>query len=431
MKIQTLGLTVPEKRSAFDNPAIPLTQVGWDVIHGGGQSEAGESVNFQTAQQAAVVNACVRLLSNSISAMTPKLYEIVGNGKVEAVNLTLHRILSLDPNEEATSSTLWSTFVSHIALTGNGYIEVVRDSIGNVQSLWNLDSRLTTPFRQPDGTLAFRCSEGGKTRVLKAEQVIHVPWYTFDGVVGVSVIEQNRQTIGSQLAMDKFNGRFFSNYSTPSVVITHTGKVKPEDKIRMRQDWEALHSGANQRRVAILDQEMDVKAIGVSQRDSDYMAIMGMNRQQICGLFQIHPSQIGDTSRVAGETYEQQQLTFLVDCLTPWLIRISQALNRRLIPSSQAGKYFIEHDKSARLRLDQKSQMETLMTARQAGLLTTDEGRAIANMNPIGGDVGALILAPVAMTDTRQLIGKMPPVSNDKIKPVGNADNNEGNTDEQ
>jgi hypothetical protein len=33
-----------EKRSAFDNPAIPLVQVGWDVLHGGFGTDAGENV---------------------------------------------------------------------------------------------------------------------------------------------------------------------------------------------------------------------------------------------------------------------------------------------------------------------------------------------------------------------------------------------------
>jgi Phage portal protein len=152
-------------------------------------------------------------------------------------------------------------------------------------------------------------------------------------------------------------------------------KMKPEDKVRARGDWETLHSGQNQHRVGILDNGMDVKQLSISNADAEFLASRNFTRQEICGLFGLLPSQIGDTARVAGETFAAQQLTFLTDCLRPWLNKIEQELTRKLLPRSQnpGRKCSIAHDVSDRLKMDTKSQIEAFGTARQWGLMTANE----------------------------------------------------------
>ncbi len=119
----------------------------------------------------AVVNACVSLLSNSIASMNPVLYQKQGAGRVEAFSNPLHRILSLEPNEEHSAFTLWHSFMNSILLTGNGFIEVQRSSNGDVVALWWLDPRQVTIIRGQDGKLAYRTSEAmatGASRIIKA-----------------------------------------------------------------------------------------------------------------------------------------------------------------------------------------------------------------------------------------------------------------------
>jgi HK97 family phage portal protein len=90
--------------------------------------------------------------------------------------------------------------------------------------------------------------------------------------------------------MDKFNGRFFANNATPSLILTTAKKIMPEDKVKVRADWEALHSGHSQHRVAILDQDMAVKQLSISNADAEFLASRKYTREEICGLFGILPS---------------------------------------------------------------------------------------------------------------------------------------------
>ena len=337
----------------------------------------------QTSMTQASVNACVRLLSETIASLSPILYMRTGSGKVEAISHPLHRILSIEPSTDQTAFSLWDSFVASIALTGNGYIEIQRNVSGEVIGLWFLQPYAVTPMRQPNGLIQYRVTQGmgtGESRLLPATSIIHVPWHSVDGVTGISVIAQARTVIGSAIASDKFGARFFANNATPSGVLSTANKVKPEDKIKMRADWEALQQGQNQHRTAVLDLDLKYTPISMSNADSQWLESQKFSREQICGLFKLHPSMIGDVSRVAGETYQGQMLNFLTITLRSWLNRISQELTRKLLPGLP--QYSIQHDVSDLLRLDVKSQMDALKTSVSAGLMTVNEARSELGLNP-------------------------------------------------
>ena len=399
MSFQKLGLAVPEQRSALESPAVPLgSTVGWHWLEGGRQSDAAEVVNPATGFATGVVNACVALLSQSIATASPLLYRHEGAGKSEAVDNPLHRILSLEPNPECSAFTLWASFVTSICLWGNGYLEVQRDGTGTVQGLWFIRPDQVTPYRQSNGTLAYRCTQGMSAgfRVLPATSVIHVPWQSTDCVLGVSPVQAVRNTIGGNIAMEKHSARFFANYAMPQMALLTKKLVKPEQKQQIKNDWESLHGGSNQHRVAVLDGEMDIKTLTISNEDSQFLESRRFSREEICGLYGLKPSQIGSESRVAGETFAAQQLDFLTSTLGPWLQRIRQELTRKLLAGLPS--YSIRHDVSDRLRLDIKSQMDAFSIGRQWGILTANECRRELGMDP-GGSECDVFLRAVNMTD--------------------------------
>ena len=169
-KLLSLGLSLPEQRSTpLGNPAIPLSgSVAWEFLGGGHGSEAAEIVTPASAMQLATVNACTQLIASSISSLPLVLYERSGSGKQAATSNPLFDLLAHEPNLDSTAATLWETFIGSVLLTGNGFIEIVRNASGTVTGLWYLDPNHVTVRRLPtDGSLIYRTTEGGKTRDLK------------------------------------------------------------------------------------------------------------------------------------------------------------------------------------------------------------------------------------------------------------------------
>ena len=390
-----------ETRSSLESPSVPLgSPVAWELLSGGGQSDAGELITPANSMQQSTVNACVQLLSTSIASMPLVLYEKAGAGKVEAIDHPLYRLLKIEPNVECTAHTLWAAFMASILLWGNGYIEVQRNGANEIQGLWFLPAPAVTPTRQSNGALVYRVSQGmtpGQFRVLNPKQIIHVPGnFSIDGVTGLSVVTSGRQTIGTMVAMDRFGGRFFANNATPSGILMAKAKFKPEDKDRARNDWNALQSGKNQHKIAVLDNDMTYQSISTPNSDAEWIASRRLGREEICGMFGVKTSQIGDTARVAGETYAAQQLEFLTGVLNPWVQKITQELTRKLLAGLP--QYEIAADNSDRLKLDFKSQLDALAIARQWGIMTSREARTTLGLNP-GPEECNQFWMPVNMID--------------------------------
>ena len=105
----------------------------------------------------------------------------------------------------------------HVAIRGNGFLEIQREGSGAVVALWNLDPRLTEPVRI-NGQLAYKTLDGqqaGQPRIIPARNVIHIPWNSWNGIVGQSPISCLRETLGLAASMAKFTGRAMVNNGSP------------------------------------------------------------------------------------------------------------------------------------------------------------------------------------------------------------------------
>jgi HK97 family phage portal protein len=96
-----------------------------------------------------------------------------------------------------------------------------------------------------------------------------------------------RETLGLAIAQQNYQARNVVNSGVPAIAITQPGKVAPEDKTAMREDWHKLQTGPNQGRVAILDQGYTIEKLGLSVEDSELLASRQFSRTEIAAAFRI------------------------------------------------------------------------------------------------------------------------------------------------
>ena len=91
------------------------------AIYGGCQmSGAGVNVSEDSAMRYAVVQACVRVLSEDIAALPLHVYERTDEGgKRRATEHPLYGLLHSAPNPEMTSIALREALMTNLLLTGN------------------------------------------------------------------------------------------------------------------------------------------------------------------------------------------------------------------------------------------------------------------------------------------------------------------------
>ncbi|MBN9616257.1 MAG: phage portal protein [Acidobacteriales bacterium 59-55] len=433
--LQSRAAKQNEKRDGLETQGIGLSNLGaiWSFLDGGNRfNESDEVVNDATALSIATVYTCCRVLSDGISSLPCKVYKQTATGKMEDIDAPLSHLLQIEANPETSAYSFFETLTTHLMLRGNAYAEIQRSTAGDPVALWNLDPRKTEPVRLGlNGDLAYKTWDGmgpGQTRVIAAKDMLHVVLFSWDGIQGVSPVAMLRQTMGLAIGQQKFSARMLRNNAVPAIALTTDSKVKPEDKTKMRADWEDQQLGGNQGRIAILDGGLTVERLGLSAEDSELLSSRSFSRSEIAAAFRVPASMVGDLTRLSNSNHEQQSLSFVQDSLTPILKRIEIEFRRKLLPPAPNGKpntSFILFDLRERLRGDFASTMAGYATGKQWGFYSTNDVRRELGENPIG-PVGDVYWTPVNMQNSELLldtesvqdqpIGAAPVVSDDAAR---------------
>ena len=360
----------------------------------------GRVVTPETALAVNAVYACIRVLAEGVGSLPLHLYEkqikLDRETKRKATEHPIYNLLNLLPNPELTSIELRETLTAHCALRGNGYGYIHWGSNGYPTELWPLRPDRVTVARV-NGELLYSVMMPDETyKTLTSDYILHIRGLSYDGVVGMSPIELARQSVALTQAAEEFGARFFGNDARPGAILSHPMTLSDEAYERLRNSWNSRHGGlSNAQKVAILEEGMDVKTIGISPDHAQFLETRKFQVNEIARLYRVPPHMIQDLERATFSNIEHQDIGFVRHTLRPWLTRWEQAVARDMLLEKERGRYFAGHQTSDLLRGDLESRYKAYAVGRQQGFLSANDIRQEENMTPIEG--GDQYLVPLNM----------------------------------
>ena len=375
-----------------------LDQKTADFIKGvdidtGQLSNSGVEVDEETALKISAVYACVKVISETVASLPLNLLKELTNGDSEkAKQHPLFTLLKDAPNSEMSSFTYREMLMTNLLLWGNAYSLIKRNKLGQIVELYPLKSKNMKVERDAvtNKIKYIYTNNKGITTTYTPKQVLHIPAFSFDGVLGVSPITYAREAMGLALATEEFGARFFGNGARPGGVLEHPGVVKDPEKLR--DSWNKVYQGtANSHKVAVLEEGMKYHEIGMSPEDSQFLQTRSFQLTEICRIFRVPPHMIGDLSRSTFSNIEHQSIDFVVHTIRPWLVRWEQAIARSLLTDEERTIYYAKFNVDGLMRGDFATRMNGYAIARQNGWMSANEIRALEDMNKIpkeqGGDL--------------------------------------------
>ncbi len=386
---------VMERRSmSLDDLAAALS---------GPPTATGRRVSTEGALCQVTVFACVRLIAESVGMLPLVLYRrMQPRGKQRAIDHPLYTVLHDLPNPELTALELFENLAGHLAMWGNAYCEIEYDGAGRRRALWPLrPDHVTVDIDAETNQRVYVFQlPSGEMVGLPRYRVWHVRGWGTDPWVGKSPIALAREAIGLSLATEEYGARFFSNDSRPGGVLKHPARLTQEGAKRLRDSWNAAHSGlTNAHRVAVLEEGVEWQQIGIPPEDAQFLETRKFQEVQICQVYRVPPHMIGITERSTswGTGIEQQGIGFVQFTLLPYLLRISQSVSRDLLTVAERRDLFAEHLTAALERGDIQARYQAYNIGRNGGWLSVNDIRELENMNPVEG--GDTYLQPLNMTE--------------------------------
>lgn len=380
-----------EKRD--DNTSDLTNPSKWLInFIGGNETYSGESVTTDTAMNIAAVYACVRILSNHVAMLPLQLFQEVRGKKKRIHDHPIAKLIETRPNPYMTPFQFKQTMEAHRQLYGNAYAEIEWSKTGYPKALWILNPLVTKVVMEKDdnGNLKRYLIQtqlvNGQIVYLPYTSVLHIKGLSTNGIIGKSPIDVARETIGIQIAGQKFTGKFYANGTMSSGVLKVPQTLKPEAKQVIRKEWEKFNNGLdNSHRVAILDAGLDYQSLGIKQCDAQYIETQKFSIAEIARIFNVPPHMLADLERATFSNIEQQSLEFVRDTLSPLLISWEQELQYQLFTEEEifVKRYYFKYNLNSLLRGDSTNRAAYYEKMINLGIYSINEVRELEDKDKI------------------------------------------------
>lgn len=377
---------------AWIGKTIRLTDGDFWASYYGGESVTGKSVTAQTALQLSAVWSCVRLLSETVATLPLGIYERdADGGKKPQRDHPLYVLLHDQPHANLTSVEWLEVVIAHIALWGNHYSRVDRNSVGTIVALEPLNPEyMNDPEPDDDGNLIFVYNGEDGREELTERDVFHVKGFGVSGRVGLSVIGFARNSMGIAMATDEAAGKTFANGMQTAGFVQADKVLNDEQRKKFNTALKEFTGSSNAGKTMLLEGGFTYQPLSLKPEDAQMLLSRGFNIEEICRWFRVPPWMIGHTEKSTswGTGLEQQNIAFLTYALRPYLTRIEQAVKRQLLSRSERRTLFAEFNLEGLLRADSAGRAALYSSYAQNGINTRNEIRARENLPPVeGGDV--------------------------------------------
>lgn len=311
-----LGGIVGESRARVGQ-SFHVSQMppGWIDEFSGWETAAGVRIGTDNALEINAVYACVRVLAETVAQIPLILYRrrTDGRGKDRAMEHPLYRLLHDLPNPEMSAFEFRETLMGHLATWGNAYAEIEWLRNGSVGALWPLrPDRMERVAREQDDLVYYYRLPSEGVKAFAAERILHVRGLSFDGRIGYTPIQLQRQTLALGMAAQEYGARFFANDARPGGVLEHPGQLSDTAHKRLLASWEKRHQPLeNKHRLAILEEGMKFHEIGLPPEDAQFLQTRRLSIEDVARIYRVPPHMIQDLERAtfclpAGELVETE-----------------------------------------------------------------------------------------------------------------------------
>lgn len=358
----------------------------------GTKTDAGVGVSEWTAITLPAVYACVSIIADAVAMLPLDVYEKRkdGRGSDPKPDHPLNAIIGEQANEDMSSFDFRQTKMHHALLWGNGYAEIERTRGGDPLALWPLYPDRTFPYKPFEEPLKYRTQIFARSLMLDPADVIHVKALGFDGYMGYSPVGVARQAVGMGLAMEKFGGKFFANDAKSGGFLLHPGKLGDAAKENVTKSFQEQGGNENAFKVKVLEEGMKFVATTIPPDDAQFLASRAFQLAEIARIYRVPLVLLQSMEKATswGSGIEQIMIGFIVWTIQPWILRLEQEYNRKLLTEKERKSgLFIKFNLRALSRGDMAARSNFYRVMWGLGAMNANQIREHEDMNPYeGGD---------------------------------------------
>ncbi len=350
-------------------------------------SDVGSYLSPEQAIRVAAVNACVRVISETVASLPIHVYRrAVDGGRVVAREHPAYRLLHDMANDYDSSFEFFEQCVRSILCRGAFLAWAPTNERNDVSALWPLDwSRVTLGRDRETGVRTFTYrEENGKSTVYLDSEVLFIPGPGCSAFKVTSLVEQHSDTIQISDVSQRYVRDYITKGAIGPVFATFPQNLGEKGRDSWLSWFRKNYAGQKsvQGNVPVFDNGGELKALQIDHQKMQLLDLRRFGVEEIARIFRVPPHLIQDLMRSTNNNIEHQGIEFAIHTIRPWLVRIERRLNMTLFGSIEGTRYYCEFDMDGLLRGDSDAQAKILAAETQNAVRTPNENRRKRNLNP-------------------------------------------------
>ncbi len=287
-------------------------------------------------------------------------------------------------NRWYTRGDLWRATEIYLNLWGSAFWALDRDEEG-VREIWPLRPDRVSILPDRKRHIRGFVYQGLSGPVpYPPEEVIWIRYFNpLEEYAGLSPLAPARLSVDMGTDGLRFNRNFLRNSAQPDFVLLTNDDMTDAEVEDFYNRGEARYQGpGNAHRPAIANFIRDIKTLGLSHKDMDFMAGLRWSLEEVCRVYGVPKPLLSDLERATFANVNAAERIFWRNTIVPELRFIEEQLTLMLLPRLGYPELSLEFDLSGieALQEDENRRVQREVQLLDRGVLTINEVRRERNM---------------------------------------------------
>ena len=365
--------------------AADLAPLGETLGAGGGWANPDYGAYYAASVS---VYAAIKLRADAVSRPPAHLYHRNPEGRRPVAPEHTARQLLERVNPWCTPGDLWRATEIYLNLWGQAFWALERDEAGR-REIWPLrpDRVSILPDRRDYIRGFVYRGRAGQPVAYAADEVVWLRYFNpLEEFAGLSPLAPARLSVDMGGDGLRFNRNFLRNSAQPDFVLLTDAQLTDGEIEDFYNRWEARYRGTqNARRPAIANFIKDIRTLGLSHRDMDFIRGLRWSLEEVSRAYGVPKPLLADLERATLNNINAAERLFWRNTVIPELRFLEEQLNRQLLPRLGYPELELEFDLSVieALREDENSRVSREMQLLDRGVVTINELRRQRNLPPV------------------------------------------------
>lgn len=390
------------RNSSIEDPRTDLSDMalyepGWGMLSSGNGTSSGVTVSATRALGFHAFYRGCDLVSSYVGKLPLYVYRKQNGGHTPDTSHPNYRHLLYRPSSEMSAIVWKKTMEVHRMVEGNGFTFCRRSGNGTIVEFVLLDPTRTWAVRSEGQLYYYTYRKDGSPQLMRREDVIHIKGLGFDGLCGYGLRSVGKESLGAGIATIEYRARFFRNNAIPSMVIEVPAGMNDKAKGDLLKFWKMLHQGVgNAHQPGVMTAGSKINVLSSNARDNQLTDQEKFTLIEVANLTGLPPHKLGDGSRTAYNSLEQENQSFLDDSLDWRLVDWEQELYDKVLTEQQKrdDSHEIGFDREQLVRADIAAKGNYYSQAVGGPWLKVDEARTSLGLQKLPGKEGDVLYGP-------------------------------------